>query len=524
MGIVRQTYVISDLHLGGNYAANDEPGFRLCTQVSRLTAFVDALRRKDTATELVINGDLVDFLAEGEGSPPEWTPFLSDPDHASRRLERIIARDRNFFEALARFLERGHRLVLLLGNHDLELALPAVRRTLLKTLDVTGRKDFQFICDGEAYVVGDSLIEHGNRYDRWNTVDHDALRRLRSWQSRNQPASDAPRFEPPAGSQLVCEVINPIKTTYRFIDLLKPESDVVIPLLMALEPDYRSVLGRLARLSTKAWRHRMTAAAQPRPDGDIAAFADLSDGDYELYSARGVDRDGYGGDLAATPATARGSGETDLRAALERVMGADAETFLDRIAEDDISADLGGDISSFSEAIDRRLGLVRLFAAGRGTSFERRLRALLQALRVLQNDRTFDTAVETLPGYLEAASDLAKGGFRFVLFGHTHLRRRIPLDDGATYLNTGELDRHDRVSKGHRRWIRAAGATGIAGLYVGSGRRTAHPSSVVHADVRQVGRGRERTHRRCRFVCLLGRATGVIRRGCRRRGGTTWTF
>ena len=117
MGIVRQTYVISDLHLGGNYAANDEPGFRLCTQVPRLTAFVDALRRKDTATELVINGDLVDFLAEGEGSPPKWTPFLSDPDHASRRLERIIARDRNFFEALARFLERGHRVVLVLVRH-----------------------------------------------------------------------------------------------------------------------------------------------------------------------------------------------------------------------------------------------------------------------------------------------------------------------------------------------------------------------------------------------------------------------
>ena len=69
---VRQAYVISDLHLGGEYGdgGRDDRGFRLCSQVPVLTAFVEALaeRSGDTPrTELIINGDFVDFLAERHG-------------------------------------------------------------------------------------------------------------------------------------------------------------------------------------------------------------------------------------------------------------------------------------------------------------------------------------------------------------------------------------------------------------------------------------------------------------------------
>jgi hypothetical protein len=45
--------------------------------------------------------------------------------------------------------------------------------------------------------------------------------------------------------------------------------------------------------------------------------------------------------------------------------------------------------------------------------------------------------VETAREYLDAANELARGGFRCVVFGHTHLPKRVALDNGALYINTG---------------------------------------------------------------------------------------
>ena len=65
--VVDDAYVISDLHLGGVYPTTNDPedrGFRICTHVPELTRFIDALTAKPGPLELVINGDLIDFLAE----------------------------------------------------------------------------------------------------------------------------------------------------------------------------------------------------------------------------------------------------------------------------------------------------------------------------------------------------------------------------------------------------------------------------------------------------------------------------
>ena len=67
---------------------------------------------------------------------------------------------------------------------------------------------------------------------------------------------------------------------------------------------------------------------------------------------------------------------------------------------------------------------------------ERRMQVLLDALRTLQHDTSFDPAVEQ-PEWLRHAQALAEGGFRAVVFGHTHLAKQVPLAGGAVYLNTG---------------------------------------------------------------------------------------
>jgi UDP-2,3-diacylglucosamine pyrophosphatase LpxH len=289
----RQVFVISDLHVGGVYPDSGDPedrGFRISTQVPQLTAFVTALADKppgEPAIELVINGDFIDFLAEGDSRSCGWQPFIRDPEVATRKLETIVERDRALFAALGGLLSRGHRLTITLGNHDIELALPPVRKRLMELLGVEGHHEFQFIYDGEAYVIGDVLIEHGNRYDMFNVVDHDALRRHRSLVSRNQAVPDEQQFNAPTGSHIVASVMNPVKTSYPFIDLLKPETGAAVPILLALEPGARVKLGRLALMVTQATKHKLSGAAMPGfGGGPVSAAISTPRGTWTDPSAR----------------------------------------------------------------------------------------------------------------------------------------------------------------------------------------------------------------------------------------------
>src|SRR5215510_7032697 len=97
-----ELHVISDLHMGG------APGFQILGETARLAAFVRWVRgqRPDGQVALLLNGDVVDTF------------------------ERIIDRDPAFspiWDALAEFVRTKNRtLVIVIGNHDLEVALPPV--------------------------------------------------------------------------------------------------------------------------------------------------------------------------------------------------------------------------------------------------------------------------------------------------------------------------------------------------------------------------------------------------------------
>jgi UDP-2,3-diacylglucosamine pyrophosphatase LpxH len=436
--ICRQVFVISDLHLGGVYGdpGNDEDrGFRLNTHVSAVTRFVTELAERprgkgyQPAIELIINGDAVDFLAEGDGDPPTWMPFCADPAVAIRKLEAIAARDSAFFAALAAFLARGHRLVVLLGNHDVELALPDVRRVFERLLGAGGR-DYHFVYDGEAYTIGDALIEHGHRYDKWNVVDQSALRRVRSLQSRRLPVAPKYQFDPPAGSRLVCSTMNPLKQDYLFVDLLKPETELVLPILLALEPGFRALLADVLPLRVAARGHRLASAAMPMSEGDISMALDGAASAGDLPFAFLADAD----DKAPNHLDA-------LSSTVRSVLGDEADNFFAALDFESSSVGVarvpGEDIASAWPRVNRALGLTRLLVSKNTDAVERRLPALLRAIRVIQNDRTFDPSVETLGEYEDAARELSSGGFRWVLFGHTHLARSVDLGNGARYLNSG---------------------------------------------------------------------------------------
>jgi UDP-2,3-diacylglucosamine pyrophosphatase LpxH len=441
---MRRVFIISDLHLGGRPDERDETGritrtgFQFCNAYQQLADFVDWLRgparhAPDESLELVINGDIVDFLAEddfGEGltGAQVWT---FDEAQAVAKLEQIVARtrvgDRGVFDSLKDFLADGHRLTFLIGNHDLELSLPLVRRHLRAIL---GGDDVRlhFVYDGEAYTVGRLLVEHGNRYDPWNMINHSALRQERSMRSRGLPVDEKQRmnryFVAPAGTNLVIHFMNRIKSRYRFVDLLKPETNAVIPLLLALEPDRRPELEEIIeviRVARNLSEHSLETPTLPHVPGDMGNLLTPPD---EEFTLDGILRQTLGTDAplfvdAATPDT---TGDMGLRQRL-----ADAYRW---VATRSVQ---------FAEMARSASALYKLRGAAEGEDRYKKIHAALRRLN--RSDRTFDPGFEE-PAYFKAARDTARtGGFDVIVYGHTHLPKKVGLDEGMrgekVYFNTG---------------------------------------------------------------------------------------
>jgi hypothetical protein len=69
--------------------------------------------------------------------------------------------------------------------------------------------------------------------------DWQSLRAICSTQSRNEDCLSLP-YEVSAGSRLVEHVLNPLKSNgYYFLDLIKPQNELLALLLVAMEPEIR---------------------------------------------------------------------------------------------------------------------------------------------------------------------------------------------------------------------------------------------------------------------------------------------
>jgi UDP-2,3-diacylglucosamine pyrophosphatase LpxH len=228
-----ELFVVSDLHLGGS------PGVQIFHQGARLAATIRALTKRNAGQKLalVIAGDFVDFLAAAN-------PAYLDPENTVKKLEAIKG-DKAFaevFEALAKFVhEPARRLVIVLGNHDVELALPHGREWLYTTLagtDPAARGRIELALDGWGYpcTVGGRkvLVVHGNEVDDWNVIDHHALLETNRALTRG---TALPEWTPNGGTKLVIDLMNAVKARYPMIDLVKPETEAALPIVAALDPE-----------------------------------------------------------------------------------------------------------------------------------------------------------------------------------------------------------------------------------------------------------------------------------------------
>jgi UDP-2,3-diacylglucosamine pyrophosphatase LpxH len=376
----KSIFVVSDLHLGGAPAQDGKPSFQMCSGNgrTRLAEFIDYVVQESGKGEvhLVINGDIVDFLAE-----KEFAAFTAEDNIAGDKLRNILKHTDEVWQSLRTFVKTGSKLTLLIGNHDIELSLPTPRRLLL---DHLGAGQVEFVYDNQAYVDGPVLIEHGNRYDSWNVISHDKLREVRSAISRGE---NPPLFESPAGSRLVVTIMNRIKAKFPFVDLLKPEDAGLLPLLAVLDPPSFEEAKRAIAL----WRQQS----------------------HVEFDERGIPSDVE--NIA--------SGTSDQEEAL--IALAD-ELYSDQMGNMSFVADLKNLVELWQlarESKDKDVQLDRLYRA---------LRA-----RAESTWQTLDVNRET-EQFIKPAQAAARRGFKTVVFGHTHLVKRVSLDNpGAQYLNSG---------------------------------------------------------------------------------------
>lgn len=370
----KSLFVISDLHLGG------AEGFQICHAEGRerLARFIDWVagqKREDTEIQLVLNGDIVDFLAE-EDEAGGFSAFVVDEGKARRKLARIAEVCEPVLAALRRFAATDNRLTLLIGNHDVELSLPSVRRDFLALL---GEGRIEYLYDNEAYSIGPVLIEHGNRYDAWNMVNHGELRQVRSKLSRSETPS---AFAAQPGSELVARVMNPVKKKFSFVDLLKPETGGVLPILVVLDPGLWREVGTTMRQRVTAWyRGQFNEVGLPERADYIASSS------------------------VKVTTTQNQELPENLRAGLDEADAALADSLL-RGPQVSLTKDIAV------------AGLLKAFRSWRSKA-----------------DLAFSIEHEG-DEYLKPAREHAKH-FRVVVLGHTHLPKRIDLGGGALYLNTG---------------------------------------------------------------------------------------
>lgn len=415
-----ELYVVSDLHLGGT------AGIRIFKQGKKLASLISHLAAREPEggglLTLALNGDVIDTLAE------RMEGYMAYPDEAVRILHDVMNHPdfAPVWQALRGFVGRPkHRLLVMIGNHDLELAYPHVQEQMLRELAgddeaARGRVVFSTMGVGHTCRVGPDdaramkvVCLHGNEFDSWNAVDPESMARIVRASCLGM-RSLLPEDPPNAGTQLVKRVMNDVKREFPFVDLLKPEIETVFNVLMAVDPGtlkkVPGIVSAVTSSSTTGARRVDRVLGQAGDDDDVKA--------------------------ASGPTLSWSKGESFGKFLDESSGG--GESMLDRAWSGAEAA------STPEESADEVLGLRDML----GTTVRYWVRRITsepkEALRTalldwIGNDNTWD-----LDGPDDLADQLGKLGIAadVVIAGHTHLRRQKmiggrTLRSQALYLNTG---------------------------------------------------------------------------------------
>lgn len=177
------TAIVSDLHLCEAEPIN--PRFPLWKKFKTREFFFDedfadflqTLEEKSGGepVELILNGDIFDFdsvlaLPEKPTFRISWLErkrgLFPRAERSRFKIQKILQDHPNFVRALRDFVLRNHRVVFVIGNHDIELHFPEVRNEIFSALALPEEAQPRVrFCEWFYLSNQDTLIEHGNQYD-----------------------------------------------------------------------------------------------------------------------------------------------------------------------------------------------------------------------------------------------------------------------------------------------------------------------------------------------------------------------
>jgi UDP-2,3-diacylglucosamine pyrophosphatase LpxH len=254
-----EIFVVSDLHLCRG--RNPETGrFSRTEDFLSDQAFFRFLDYASAGPEklLFINGDAFDFVRichypRSDQEFKEWGEFLeqlgvaktpvelrsaiskverrfgleTDDYKSAWKLLQIANGHREFFQALAKWINGGGTLLFSKGNHDLELYWPLVRKALEELLrkegaDEPAASSRTLYCD-DWVRIANVYFEHGHKYDPQQRVDN----------SDNSPVlPDKPsQLKLPLGIFVNRYLINQLEKLEPFLSSVRPTEKILWILL-----------------------------------------------------------------------------------------------------------------------------------------------------------------------------------------------------------------------------------------------------------------------------------------------------
>lgn len=207
--------VLSDLHLGTGVRRgelNPFEDFRHDDEFADLLAYYDQKVGPEGELELIFNGDIFDLLkVKVDG---RWPTEITD-EIATEKLRQCLDGHPRFVNAIRELLAKpGRRLVVLPGNHDLDLVFSGPQE-LFRRYVSPDRTRVRFITSTDTYHLPEGIqIRHGHQLERIHRVDYS---RLFAKRRDGREVLDLPW-----GSLWILEVMNPAKEARSYVDRIQP--------------------------------------------------------------------------------------------------------------------------------------------------------------------------------------------------------------------------------------------------------------------------------------------------------------
>jgi len=260
---------------------------------------------------------------------------------------------------------------------------------------------------GEARV----FCIHGNEVDPWNFVRYEDLSKAARRLNANLPLEPTD-WEPNAGTKMVKDVMNEIKKKYKWIDLLKPEAQAAVGVLLVLDPAQADKIRDLLPIVGKKLKGDRQVNQRLSADGYTPAIETTE-------QSATIDQL-----LGANVMQSMKAGSSGVKSSADELLLGTEKSFH---TQDTLNLPPKEMLGTGQVIWDRLTGWLR------GVGKDEALRRALQDW--LEGDKTFDR--ENQDDTFKAVTASVGTGIDFIVTGHTHLDRAIAIAGGRHYFNCG---------------------------------------------------------------------------------------